>query len=243
MSEYESNDPDINYAEQEEQNEEENENEEEQEKEQEQEQDQENTISKNSNNNITKSSNKSQNTNNNIINKTKNGNQITSSKENNGTLKNEDIKDENSELSQENPEVLFEEFFYYFLPEKKHTLNIKECKNAMRSLGLVVSEKDIMEYLEIKEKTGKERINLEEFKSICNKKLYEKNNNLNELKEAFEMLDPEKTGFVNSMIMRHQIRVFKPKITDVEIDQILSEFGIDKNGNINYREYLRDLEM
>ena len=63
-----------------------------------------------------------------------------------------------------------------------------------------------------------------------------------ELEEAFEMLDPEKTGIVNSGIIRHQMKVFKPKITDEEISQILSEFGEDEDGNINYREYLKNLK-
>ena len=63
-----------------------------------------------------------------------------------------------------------------------------------------------------------------------------------ELQEAFEMLDPEKTGIVDSNVLRHQMKVFKPKITDEEVNQILSEFGEDKNGNINYREYLRNLK-
>ena len=42
-------------------------------------------------------------------------------------------------------------------------------------------------------------------------------NNKNE--EAFEMMDPEKTGIVDSGILRHQMKVFKPKITEEEINQ------------------------
>ena len=158
----------------------------------------------------------------------------------NNTLKNE--KEENLDDTAENPEILYEEFFNYFLPAKKNTLNIKECKNAMRCLGLVVTEKEIQEFLEIKEKTGKEKINLENFKAICNKKLNETNNNNDELREAFETLDPEKSGIVDSNVLRHQMKIFKPKITDEELNQILSEFGEDKNGNINYLNYLRNLK-
>jgi len=55
-------------------------------------------------------------------------------------------------------------------------------------------------------------------------------------------MDPEKTGNVDSRILRHQMKVFKPKITDEEISQILSEFGEDENGNINYKEYLKNLK-
>ena len=164
----------------------------------------------------------------------------TLSQNNNNTITKK--TEENNEEGDENPEVLYEEFFNYFLPNKRNTLSIKECKNAMRCLGLVVTEREIQNFLEIKIKTGKEKINLEEFKYICNKKLTENGNNIAELEAAFEIMDPEKTGIVDSRILRHQMKVFKPKITDEEISQILSEFGEDENGNINYKEYLKNLK-
>ena len=173
---------------------------------------------------------KSQNTENTLSQNNNNNNTITKKTE------------ENNEAGDDNPEILYEEFFNYFLPNKKNTLSIKECKNAMRCLGLVVTEREIQNFLEIKTKTGKEKINLEEFKYICNKKLTDNGNNIAELEEAFEIMDPEKTGIVDSRILRHQMKVFKPKITDEEISQILSEFGEDENGNINYKEYLKNLQ-
>ena len=162
---------------------------------------------------------------------------------NNTLSKKTEDNDENENENEDNPDTLYEEFFNYFLQNKRNTLNIKECKNAMRCLGLVVTEKEIQNYLDIKVKTGKEKINLEEFKYICNKKLAESGNNISELEEAFEMMDPEKTGIVDSGILRHQMKVFKPKITEEEINQILSEFGEDENGNINYRDYIKNLKI
>ena len=275
MSEYESNDIEMDYGEPEEQNEEENE--------EENYQREGGNNSKYNDNNNYKYNNNYNNSNNYNHNKVdlsqnENGNENFEEQENNvpsnkyknniqnnnmnnnkknqfsgntmsqdnntNTLKNDNEKDDNDNIDEsgENPEILYEEFFNYFLPAKKNTLNIKECKNAMRCLGLVVTEREIQDFLEIKEKTGKEKINLDEFKAVCNKKFNETSNNLAELEEAFEMLDPEKTGIVDSAVLRHQMKIFKPKITDEEINQILSEFGEDKNGNINYREYLRNIK-
>ena len=295
MSEYESNDIEMDYGEQEEQNEEENENENDNNEEGEEQNNYNYNETNNYNNNINNTSinnnsinnnydnsnNNYNNINNNNINNNKNNinqNETEDEQENNisnnvysnkypnnynnninNNKKNQFsensnsqdinlVKNENNEKEEineemgENPEILYEEFFNYFLPSKKNSLNIKECKNAMRCLGLVVTEREIQDFLEIKEKTGKEKINLEKFKAICNKKLNETNNNYDELEKAFEMLDSEKTGIVNSMVLRHQMKIFKPKITDEEINQILSEFGEDKNGNINYREYLNNLK-
>ena len=195
------------------------ENNEEEEVEQEQENDDNENDNKSDNNNNIKT----------------NENKITEnsiSQNNNMNNNNNTETKKTGEEIEENPEIIYEQ----------NTLSIKECKNAMRCLGLVVTEKEIQEILEIKKKTGKEKINLEEFKYICNKKLTESGNNITELEEAFEMMDPENKGIIDSTILRHQMKVFKPKITDEEISQILSEFGEDENGNINYREYLKNLK-
>lgn len=257
MTEYESNDLEAENFEEEEQINENNNNKQEE---------YNNTTSKNDNNNIEneeeeqENENENESENNNMtsndggnaskINKSKKSKKEKShytenslsqnnNKKNTISKKTEEYNDENDD----NPDTLYEEFYNYFLTNKRNTLNIKECKNAMRCLGLVVTEKEIQNYLEIKVKTGKEKINLEEFKYICNKKLAESGNNISELEEAFEMMDPEKTGIVDSGILRHQMKVFKPKITEDEINQILSEFGEDENGNINYREYIKNLKI
>ena len=257
MTEYESNDLEAENFEEEEQINENNNNKQEE---------YNNTTSKNDNNNIEneeeeqENENENESENNNMtsndsgnaskINKSKKSKKEKShytenslsqnnNKKNTISKKTEEYNDENDD----NPDTLYEEFYNYFLTNKRNTLNIKECKNAMRCLGLVVTEKEIQQYLDIKVKTGKEKINLEEFKYICNKKLAESGNNISELEEAFEMMDPEKTGIVDSGILRHQMKVFKPKITEDEINQILSEFGEDENGNINYREYIKNLKI
>ena len=257
MTEYESNDLEAENFEEEEQINENNNNRQEE---------YNNTTSKNDNNNIEneeeeqENENENESENNNMtsndggnaskINKSKKSKKEKShytenslsqnnNKKNTISKKTEEYNDENDD----NPDTLYEEFYNYFLTNKRNTLNIKECKNAMRCLGLVVTEKEIQQYLDIKVKTGKEKINLEEFKYICNKKLAESGNNITELEEAFELMDPEKTGIVDSGILRHQMKVFKPKITEEEINQILSEFGEDENGNINYRDYIKNLKI
>ena len=253
MTEYESNDLEAENYEEEEQVDENNNNNKQEEynnnniENEEEENENENENESENNNNITSNDggsiskiNKSKKSKKTKSHYTENTLSQNNNKNNTLSKKTED-NDENE--NEDNPDTLYEEFFNYFLQNKKNTLNIKECKNAMRCLGLVVTEKEIQQYLDIKIKTGKEKINLEEFKYICNKKLAESGNNISELEEAFELMDPEKTGIVDSGILRHQMKVFKPKITEEEINQILSEFGEDENGNINYRDYIKNLKI
>lgn len=145
---------------------------------------------------------------------------------------------EEEEEIEEEPEILYEEFFNYFLPSKKNFLNLKECKNAMRCLGLLITEKELCKMLKLKEKNGTEQIGLKEFMSLC--QLKQGKSNIQELEEAFQVFDPEKTGVVSSEKLKHSMSIFKPKMTEEEIEQILSEFGIDSKGDINYENYINN---
>ena len=143
-------------------------------------------------------------------------------------------------INNENQEELYEEFFNYFLPSKKNYLNIKETKIAMRCLGILITERELVDMLNLKSKNGNEQISLNDFIFLCNSKKDE--NHIEELEEAFKNFDPENSGLINAKELKHAMKVLKPKMNNEEIDQILSEFNIDKNGNINYIDFLSNLQ-
>ena len=139
------------------------------------------------------------------------------------------------------PDELFEDFYTFFLSPKKKLLNIKECKNAMRSLGILITEKEIVEILKIKDKNKHlNTITLEQFKELC--KIKQNEDNTAKLIEAFENFDKEGNGCVKKKELKHAMMLFKPKMTEEEIEQILSEFKPDKDGNIYYRNYLSEMK-
>ena len=182
----------------------------------------ENEDNNNDNNNYENEENKDENEE-----KEENENILQSNFKNTSTINDTDKEDDN---------IIYEEFFNYFLPNKKQTLTIKECKNAMRCLGILITEKELVEYLEINEKNGKEKINLNEFISLC--KMKKNDDYYDELEEAFKFYDINETGYVNSRELKHAMLIFKPKMNEEEIDQILNEYNIDEDGFINYKEYL-----
>ena len=182
----------------------------------------ENEDNNNDNNNYENEENKDENEE-----KEENENILQSNFKNTSTINDTDKEDDN---------IIYEEFFNYFLPNKKQTLTIKECKNAMRCLGILITEKELVEYLEINEKNGKEKINLNEFISLC--KMKKNDDYSDELEEAFKFFDINETGFVNSKELKHAMLIFKPKMNEEEIDQILNEYNIDEDGFINYKEYI-----
>ena len=108
----------------------------------------------------------------------------------------------------------------------------------MRSLGLLITEQELVEMLNLKEKTGNEQISLEEFKSFCQER--QGKENLADLEKAFQLYDTNRTGKVKANQLKHAMMIFKPKMTEEEIEQILSEFGIDENGDINYLDYINN---
>lgn len=134
---------------------------------------------------------------------------------------------------------LYEEFFSFFLQEKRKYLTVKDCKNAMRCLGLLITESELIEMMGQDKKTGKEQIYLDQFIAFCKDK--QGKINIDSLQEAFHLYDPDNTGVVSSQELKHSIAVFKPKLNEGDIDQILSEFEMDENGNIKYADYIEKL--
>ena len=62
-----------------------------------------------------------------------------------------------------------------------------------------------------------------------------------ELIEAFETFDENKTGFVSESELKHAMMTLGDKLTEEEADEMIEEAKPDKNGLINYREFVKIL--
>ena len=75
-----------------------------------------------------------------------------------------------------NLEIYSQEIFDYFCKKGEKYLNIKSTKQALRSMGIPITEKEIMKILKIKKKTGNEKITFEMFQK-CSEE-FKKNENV-----------------------------------------------------------------
>lgn len=151
---------------------------------------------------------------------------------------NKNIPDDEEEIGDiPNLEIYSQEIFNYFCKKGEKFLNIKTAKQALRSMGIPITEKEIMKILKIKKKTGNEKISYDMFQ-LCSEE-FKKNENALNLEDAFNTLDPKATGKLDGKKLIHYMRIFKPYLSNDEIDEIMTELGANEKMEINYEEYLK----
>ncbi|KAG0354387.1 calmodulin mutant SYNCAM35 [Gamsiella multidivaricata] len=62
-----------------------------------------------------------------------------------------------------------------------------------------------------------------------------------ELIDGFKAFDPENTGSISVTELRHVLATMGEALTPEEIDAFLQSAAIDKDGNVNYETFVRDL--
>ena len=59
-----------------------------------------------------------------------------------------------------------------------------------------------------------------------------------EMKVAFEMFDKDKNGYIERDELKQMMTKLGEKLTDREIDEMMKEADTDKDGRVNYNEFL-----
>lgn len=59
-------------------------------------------------------------------------------------------------------------------------------------------------------------------------------NKEDEIKEAFRVFDRDNTGFISAAELKHVLTNIGEKLTDKEVDELIREIDVDRNGQVNY---------
>ena len=59
------------------------------------------------------------------------------------------------------------------------------------------------------------------------------------IKEARNVFDRDGNGFISSAELRHVVTSLGEKLTDEEVDELITEVDVDGDGQINYAEFVR----
>lgn len=131
----------------------------------------------------------------------------------------------------------FREDFKHFFP--KGYISAKELGTVMRALGkpniLEDELKDMITELETKE-SGK--VDEKEFMAMMSKKM-KSSDTEEELIEAFKVFDRDGNGLISPGELKHAMNNLGEKMTDEEIEMIIEAGDLDKDGVVNYQDFVK----
>lgn len=136
----------------------------------------------------------------------------------------------------------YRDIFKFFDKSATDQLTIPDLGLALRSAGALVTEKEI-ELL--KKKIDPYNSGYIEFNDflLCFYQLSEKDTSDFAIRQCFEALDKEGSGFINSEEMKHVLRNLGEGLTDNEVEAFMEYFKVLPNGSIELEEIVKVLNF
>ena len=126
------------------------------------------------------------------------------------------------------------ETFDLYDTEENGYLDIKQTKELSGSFGIIASDEEI-NALATNSNNGK--VSYDTFLSFYSEKMQNAQND--NLDESFNILLSKKTRTIKADKFKSLLMNYGQHFTEQEANEILQEFKVDENGNLNYKDFLK----
>ncbi|XP_061172568.1 uncharacterized protein LOC133181934 isoform X2 [Saccostrea echinata] len=128
--------------------------------------------------------------------------------------------------------------FDEFDRDKNGKIDALELGSALRMLGLNPTMKEVTDMISEVDNDGNGTIEFEEFHTFI-KRSYKKPDDIkHDLKKAFRVLDINGDGFISKEELREVLTKMGETLTDQEVDEMMEKADKNKDGKIDYDEYV-----
>ena len=124
-----------------------------------------------------------------------------------------------------------------FDKDKSGAIDIKELKDAMKSLGVRLNKKSLRDIMIKVDRDGSGTIDQKEFMSLM-AEVMDRRNQVEEFKRAFRIYDDDDTGEVNAKNLKRCADELKEKVTEKEIEAMISQADKDGDGIVNLSDFM-----
>ena len=132
----------------------------------------------------------------------------------------------------------FKEVFNIFDKDKDGYITAKELGDLIRNLGQNPTEAEIQNMINEVDINNNGAIDFKEFLDIMLKKLKDFESE-EELIEAFKIFDKDGNGLIGSEELLNVMLTLGEDSNKEEIEDLINEVDLDRDGLINYEEFLR----
>ncbi|KAG0263677.1 hypothetical protein DFQ27_001634 [Actinomortierella ambigua] len=132
----------------------------------------------------------------------------------------------------------FKEAFALFDRDGDGTITTRELGTVMRSLGQNPSESDLQDMVNDVDADGNGKIDFPEFLTMMARKMKDTDSE-EEIREAFKVFDKDNNGYISAAELRHVLTNLGERLSEAEVDEMITEADVDGDGQINYDEFVR----
>ncbi|TRY79943.1 hypothetical protein TCAL_06009 [Tigriopus californicus] len=140
-----------------------------------------------------------------------------------------------SELTDDQIDDMKDAFSMFKKKSNSDTINIKDLRAVMLSIGLNPKDEEIAQME--KEKEGE--IDFPEFCALIREYQKQAINSKDELKEAFRVFDQQGKGYLTKEELETVMRNYKDGLSDKQFDLVMEKAQFDTEGHLSLDNFLK----
>lgn len=131
----------------------------------------------------------------------------------------------------------YRQAFKMFDKNKDEKISSQELGMVMRELGFDPTEDELKDMIGNADADGSGSIEFPEFLNLMIKR-FANDDKMEEMKAAFEVFDKNKDNKISRSELKSAMRKMGEPTSDQEIDAIIQEADLDKDGMVDYYEFI-----
>merc|ERR1719334_734957 len=131
----------------------------------------------------------------------------------------------------------YKEIFEFFDKDGNGTITTVELGEAMRTLGWNPTEGELQDLISVLDQEVKGAATFNEFVWLMRMELFDTNIE-QEIREAFRVFDQEGNGFISTTELSEVLMGLGDKLTKDECEELVLEADINKDGIVNYEDFV-----
>jgi Ca2+-binding protein (EF-Hand superfamily) len=136
----------------------------------------------------------------------------------------------------------FREAFAILDKDGDGKIDVRELGDLIRSLGQNPTEAELEDIIKEVDADRNGTIDFPEFLALMARKM-RATESAEELIEAFKVFDKDGDGLIPAAEMRHLMLNFGEKLAPHEVEELINKADPDKDGYINYAEFIKAISM
>ncbi|RIB30273.1 calmodulin 1 [Gigaspora rosea] len=130
----------------------------------------------------------------------------------------------------------YRELFSTFDKDNDGLITAQELGSVIKSLGYNPTDENLKTMIDKVDSDKDGKINYEEFKVMMSQS---SNESTEDLREAFKVYDKDGNGYISAAELKSTMHSLGLKLNDEEVEAMISQADINKDGRIDYEEFIK----